>query len=198
MSFHHTPPETWTAFPFCPGSSYWQPLVFVYCRVPIPVSCPTRVLLLASLVDMVDTGAVSLPTRALLWLFFLHIVDPWALNLAPHKSPCWLLLLYIVDPWALCPGPHKSSCWLVLYCRPPSSVSRPTRALLYDSWYDQYRGVSCCIALLDGILKKGKFSMCSSAFTCKVSLAYAQVLSLVSYFVSKRVLESLLIHEIST
>ncbi len=40
---------------------------------------------------------------------------------------------------------------------PPLTVSsqKPLRALLFDSWFDEYRGVVCLIALHDGIIKKG-------------------------------------------
>lgn len=37
----------------------------------------------------------------------------------------------------------------------PVSVDKPLRALLFDSWFDDYRGVVCLIALHDGIIKKG-------------------------------------------
>jgi elongation factor 4 len=35
------------------------------------------------------------------------------------------------------------------------SLEKPLRALLFDSWFDEYRGVVCLIALHDGIIKKG-------------------------------------------
>lgn len=38
---------------------------------------------------------------------------------------------------------------------PSSNLDLPLKALLFDSWYDAYRGVVCLIALKDGILKKG-------------------------------------------
>lgn len=39
--------------------------------------------------------------------------------------------------------------------QPKSSVDAPLKALLFDSWFDEYRGVVCLIALQDGIIKKG-------------------------------------------
>jgi len=38
---------------------------------------------------------------------------------------------------------------------PKGSLDKPLKALLFDSWFDEYRGVICLIALHDGIIKKG-------------------------------------------
>ena len=38
---------------------------------------------------------------------------------------------------------------------PKSSLDHPLKALLFDSWFDIYKGVICLIALKDGVLKKG-------------------------------------------
>jgi translation factor GUF1, mitochondrial len=38
---------------------------------------------------------------------------------------------------------------------PTSNREEKLKALLFDSWYDEYRGVVCLIALQDGTLKKG-------------------------------------------
>lgn len=39
---------------------------------------------------------------------------------------------------------------------PPSgSKNKPFRALLFDSWFDEYRGVICLIEVIDGHVKKG-------------------------------------------
>lgn len=39
---------------------------------------------------------------------------------------------------------------------PIGSVEQPLKALLFDSWYDEYRGVICLIALQDGLIAKGQ------------------------------------------
>lgn len=38
---------------------------------------------------------------------------------------------------------------------PSCNVTAPLKALLFDSWFDEYRGVVCLIALKDGSIKKG-------------------------------------------
>ncbi len=48
---------------------------------------------------------------------------------------------------------------------PQGSPEKPLKALLFDSWFDEYRGVICLIALHDGIIKKGDFISLAQAGT---------------------------------
>jgi len=38
---------------------------------------------------------------------------------------------------------------------PEGDIQLPTKALLFDSWFDEYRGVVCLLAIKDGVIKKG-------------------------------------------
>jgi elongation factor 4 len=38
---------------------------------------------------------------------------------------------------------------------PKGDVEKPLKALLFDSWFDEYRGVICLIAVQDGVITKG-------------------------------------------
>lgn len=48
---------------------------------------------------------------------------------------------------------------------PKGSLEKPLKALLFDSWFDEYRGVICLIALHDGVIKKGDFISLAQAGT---------------------------------
>ena len=43
-----------------------------------------------------------------------------------------------------------------IYCSPSGDPEKPLKMLLFDSWYDQYKGVVCVMAIIDGTLKKGE------------------------------------------
>ncbi|MCK4651445.1 translation elongation factor 4 [Candidatus Babeliales bacterium] len=38
---------------------------------------------------------------------------------------------------------------------PSGDENKPFKALLFDSWFDEYRGVICLIEVIDGVIKKG-------------------------------------------
>ncbi len=48
---------------------------------------------------------------------------------------------------------------------PQGSPDKPLKALLFDSWFDEYRGVICLMALHDGVIKKGDFISLAQAGT---------------------------------
>nr|GMC59422.1 translation factor GUF1 homolog, mitochondrial isoform X1 [Ipomoea batatas] len=48
---------------------------------------------------------------------------------------------------------------------PPGNITSPLRMLLLDSYYDEYKGVICHVAIVDGVLRKG--DKISSAATCQ-------------------------------
>ncbi len=48
---------------------------------------------------------------------------------------------------------------------PKGNPEKPFKALLFDSWFDEYRGIICMIEVIDGKIKKG--DLIASAFTKK-------------------------------
>lgn len=45
---------------------------------------------------------------------------------------------------------------------PVGEADKPLKALLFDSWFDEYRGVICLIEIIDGSIKKGDIIECAS------------------------------------
>ncbi len=60
----------------------------------------------------------------------------------------------------------------------PGITTQPLKALLFDSWFDEYRGVICLIALHDGTIKKGdsiKLAQAGTAYeVLEVGLMYPE------------------------
>jgi translation elongation factor EF-4 len=47
------------------------------------------------------------------------------------------------------------TCAHIARNRPSGDPAKPLKALLFENWYDQFRGVVCLVNILDGALKKG-------------------------------------------
>jgi GTP-binding protein LepA len=53
---------------------------------------------------------------------------------------------------------------------PKGTIDSPLRALLFDSWYDSYRGVMCLVRVVDGTVKRGqKIKFMSTGLTYEVT-----------------------------
>lgn len=48
--------------------------------------------------------------------------------------------------------------------RPPADPMKPLKALVYDSWFDKFKGIICNIAVKDGVLLKGENNLHSHQF----------------------------------
>ncbi|MCX5924687.1 MAG: translation elongation factor 4 [Candidatus Dependentiae bacterium] len=46
---------------------------------------------------------------------------------------------------------------------PTTNATAPLKALLFDSWFDEYRGIICLIAIHDGVIKKGEMIQLAQA-----------------------------------
>jgi len=53
---------------------------------------------------------------------------------------------------------------------PAGNADGPLRALLFDSWYDSYRGVMCLVRIVDGTMRRGqKIKFMSTGYTYEVT-----------------------------
>jgi GTP-binding protein LepA len=53
---------------------------------------------------------------------------------------------------------------------PTGNADGPLRALLFDSWYDSYRGVMCLVRIVDGTMRRGqKIKFMSTGYTYEVT-----------------------------
>lgn len=84
-------------------------------------------------------------------------------NADPERVEKELKLLFDFDPSDIIRASGKSGLGVTDILEgiieripaPESTVNQPLKALLFDSWYDEYKGVVSLIALKDGVLKKG-------------------------------------------
>ena len=54
------------------------------------------------------------------------------------------------------------------FARPAADPLKPLRALVYDCWYDRFKGIICNIAVKDGVVSKGKM-VWVDLFPCRKS-----------------------------
>ncbi|HEX3580827.1 MAG TPA: translation elongation factor 4 [Thermoanaerobaculia bacterium] len=53
---------------------------------------------------------------------------------------------------------------------PKGNADGPLRALLFDSWYDSYRGVMCLVRIVDGTMRRGqKIKFMSTGYTYEIT-----------------------------
>ena len=77
-----------------------------------------------------------------------------------------------------------SSNMMNLISSPQGDSGAPLKALLFDSWYDHYRGVICLVAILGGSLKKGETVQCilvilnSKTHLLQKSISYGLVITI--------------------
>ena len=84
-------------------------------------------------------------------------------NADPEKIKLQLEKLFDFRPEEIIPASAKAGIGMkdildAIVERIPAPIGsdeRPLKALLFDSWYDEYRGVICLIAVKDGEIKKG-------------------------------------------
>jgi elongation factor 4 len=84
-------------------------------------------------------------------------------NAAPERVEQELKHLFDYNPHDILRASGKSGIGITTILQsliertpaPEGSSEEPLKALLFDSWYDDYKGVICLIALKNGILKKG-------------------------------------------
>jgi GTP-binding protein LepA len=59
-------------------------------------------------------------------------------------------IVKLIPPFVLIARSHSNS-----YFRPNGNPFAPLKVLLFDSWYDKFRGVICLVRVIDGSAKKG-------------------------------------------